>query len=624
LTIEISNVYAWSDSTIVLAWISGEPSRHKTFVSNRISKIQSIFPSKHWGHVAGKENPADLISRGTTVDNLKTSSLWWSGPPWLSEFAGRSRDPTRELSERELEIVQSEEKIKSRAFVARATSDSIIDSILCRFSSLTRIERVLAWCWRFVVNSRTKSTGREFSELSVKELLSSQLRLIKYVQGQFFEKELHDLTSKGHLDKSNPLKTMSPFIDKNGVLRVGGRLQRSALNYDKKHPILLPARCRFTKLLFVREHCRMLHAGPQALLASIREKYWPLNGRNIARKTLKECVICFKSNPRTMNQMMGSLPPDRVTWQRAFSVVGVDYAGPIITLVNKGRGQKTRKSYIALFVCFVTKAVHLEAVSDLTSDAFLAALRRFVSRRGHPNTIYSDNATNFVGAKRELEELYKAIRTTFSKPIDDYCISRQVQWKFIPPHAPHMGGLWEAGIKSCKYHLKRIVGETRLVFEELATVLAQIEACMNSRPLCQLSPDPNDFHALTPAHFLIGEPLTSLPDIDVVDTPVNRLDRWQLTQRIAQHFWKRWSVEYLTSLEGKCKWTKEQRNLTVDDIVLIVNDNAPPLQWKIGRVIELHPGIDNKVRVATIKTKDNVIKRSITKLCKLPTNSDNN
>ncbi|XP_039313012.1 uncharacterized protein LOC105206618 [Solenopsis invicta] len=231
----------------------------------------------------------------------------------------------------------------------------------------------------------------------------------------------------------------------------------------------------------------------------------------------------------------------------------------IITLANKSRGQKTRKLYIVLFVCFSTKAVHLEAVSDLTSDAFLAALRRFVSRRGHPNTIYSDNVTNFVDAKKELEELYKAIRTTFSKPIDNYCVSRQVQWKFIPPHAPHMGGPWEAGIKSCKHHLKRIVGGALLVFEKLST-----------------------------ANLLLG-----LPDVDVVDTLINRLDRWQLIQRIAQHFWKRWSVGYLTSLQSKYEWTKEQSNLTIDDIVLIVYENAPPLLWRIGRVIELHPGIDN-------------------------------
>ncbi|XP_029162600.1 uncharacterized protein LOC114934119 [Nylanderia fulva] len=237
---------------------------------------------------------------------------------------------------------------------------------------------------------------------------------------------------------------------------------------------------------------------PQTLLASIWERFWPLNGRNLARKIVRECTVCFKVNLKVSNQIMGSLPPERITCQRTFSVVGVDYAGPINTLAT---------------------------TSELTTDAFLATLRRFVSRRGYPQKIYSDNATNFVGAKRELEELYTAIKTTFSNAIDDYCTDRHIQWSFIPPHAPYMGEIWEAGIKSCKYHLKRVMGEARLTFEKFSTVLEQIEACLNSRSLCSLSSDPSDLQALTPAHFLIGEPLTSLPDIDVTGTSINRLDR---------------------------------------------------------------------------------------------------
>ncbi|XP_011859057.1 PREDICTED: uncharacterized protein LOC105556573 [Vollenhovia emeryi] len=207
--------------------------------------------------------------------------------------------------------------------------------------------------------------------------------------------------------------------------------------------------------------------------------------------------------------------------------------------MSKGRGRKTNKSYIALFICFSTKAIHLEAVSQLSSDAFIAALRRFAGRRGCPRKIYSDNATNFVGAERELAELYQAIRTSFDEPINEYCSLNEIQWSFIPPHAPHMGGLWEAGVKSCKYHLKRVIGETVLTFEELSTVLVQIEACLNSRPLCQLPSSPNDLQPLTPAHFLIGQSITGLPDMDLKESPVNRLDRWQLIQRLTQHFWKR-------------------------------------------------------------------------------------
>lgn len=180
------------------------------------------------------------------------------------------------------------------------------------------------------------------------------------------------------------------------------------------------------------------------------------------------------------------------------------------------------------------------------------------------------------------------------------------------------GGLWEAGVKSCKFHLKRIIGQNLLTFEELATVLVQIEACLNSRPICQLPSTPTDLQPLTPGHFLIGDSLTTLPDRDLQDTPINRLDRWQLIQKIFQDFWRRWSVEYLTSLQGRTKWKIERPNIVIDDIVLIQETNMPPLKWKLGRVTELHKGVDDKVRVVTLKTATGIYKRPITKLCKLP------
>lgn len=183
-----------------------------------------------------------------------------------------------------------------------------------------------------------------------------------------------------------------------------------------------------------------------------------------------------------LSQAMGSLPSDRVRPSRAFTIIGVDFAGPIITLVNKGRGRKTNKSYIALFICFSIKAIHLEATSELTTATFIAALRRFISRRGRPRILYSDNGANFIGANRELKEVHQFVRAEVEAGIGDVFVNENVEWKFIPSSSPHMGGL-EAGVKSCKYHLKRVMGNALFTFEELTTVLSQIEACLNSRPL---------------------------------------------------------------------------------------------------------------------------------------------
>lgn len=191
-----------------------------------------------------------------------------------------------------------------------------------------------------------------------------------------------------------------------------------------------------------------------------------------------------------------------------------------------------------------TRAVHNEIVEDLTTEAFLACLKRFVSRRGKPSDIVSDNATNFSGAKRELDSLYKILNTNKDK-IQNTLVNDNINWHFIPPRSPHFGGLWEAAVKSLKRHLLRVVGETILSYEVLHTLITEIEAILNSRPLCYLSSDPNDLQALTPGHLLIGDSLVHIPQNDFREVPTGRLSSWQHAQQIKQHFWTRWRKEYL-------------------------------------------------------------------------------
>ncbi|XP_012273722.1 uncharacterized protein LOC105696110 [Orussus abietinus] len=233
---------------------------------------------------------------------------------------------------------------------------------------------------------------------------------------------------------------------------------------------------------------------------------------------------------------MGSLPRDRVMANRAFFNTGVDFAGPIVTLVNKVQGRKNNKTHVALYVCFATKVINLELTSELTSAAFRATLRRFVGRRGNPQKIYNNNGTNIVGENRELTKMYKLVMAEVRTISDDVLAHQRIQWIFIPRGSPHMGGLWEAGVKSCKHHLKRTMGNKLLIDEELSLVLVQIEAYLNSRPLCQLSNNPTDLQPLTPVHFLVGEALTGIPKVDLQDVSINRLLRSQLLQRMVQEF----------------------------------------------------------------------------------------
>ncbi|XP_012521966.2 uncharacterized protein LOC105828265 [Monomorium pharaonis] len=286
------------------------------------------------------------------------------------------------------------------------------------------------------------------------------------------------------------------------------------------------------------EYLSLLHARPQLLLSSIREQFWLIGGRNLARKIIHKCVKCFRSNPTHSKTLMGELPKARVSQTMPFHNTGVDYAGPLLVKDRKGRGSKTSKAFVCLFICFATKALHLELVSNLTSETFIAAFRRFLVRRGTPAHIYSDNGTNFIGANRELKKLARSL-TNNAAFIEKTANKISINWHFIPVHSPHFGGVWKAEVKSTKHHLKRVAGNAILTYEEFYTLLVQIEAVLNSCPLTPMSSDPNDHVSITPAHFLVGRPLTSPADPTLTEVPASKLSRWQLIQKLQQHFWKR-------------------------------------------------------------------------------------
>ncbi|GFX31469.1 integrase catalytic domain-containing protein [Trichonephila clavipes] len=262
-------------------------------------------------------------------------------------------------------------------------------------------------------------------------------------------------------------------------------------------------------------------------------------------------------------------------------------------------------------------AVHLDIVTDLTSNAFIATLKRFIFRRGKCAKLYSDNATNFVGANIELKKMFNLVCKP-DEALASYMASEGIYWKFLPPRAPNFGGLWEAGVKSFKFYLKRVVGNIRLTYEEFLTVIIQIEGMLNSRPLVPLSSDLDDLNVLTPSHFLIGRSITSIVEPDLTNLNENRLDNWQKITKIIQLIWKRWSVDYLNSLQQRNKWHFEKKNAKIGDMVIIKEDNLPSCQWSLGRINNIYPGKDSKVRVVEVKTTRGIFKRPISKLCILP------
>ncbi|XP_029669884.1 uncharacterized protein LOC115239482 [Formica exsecta] len=194
-----------------------------------------------------------------------------------------------------------------------------------------------------------------------------------------------------------------------------------------------------------------------------------------------------------------------------------------------------------------TRAVHLDVASVYSADAFLAALRRLIARRGLCRALYSDCGTNFVGADAQLRALFAA-SSQKGQRIAKGLAAERIEWHFNPPAAPNFGGLWKAAVKAAKHHLPRVIGDAKLTYEEMATLLAQIESCLNSHPLQALSDDPEDLEALTPGHFLVGTALNAVPEPFLALETTTRLSRWQHLQQLRDHFWSRWSREYLHSL----------------------------------------------------------------------------
>lgn len=609
LHIKIEDIFYWTDSLIVLSWLALEPAQLKTFIGNRVSEIQTLTKVNRWSHVPSQENPADIISRGYGTKHLQESFLWWQGPIWLSK--------SRKFWPSTVELIDPPEKRTPKVQVLLA---SIEQNIFTKFSSLIKLQRVFAYCFRFIKNVKS-SENKILGSLTAEEIELSFQFLIKQAQSQDFSSEITCLQQNKPISNHSKLISLNPFLDSKGIVRLGGRIGKSHAKYDQKFPIILSGKHPLAELIIKREHIRNLHMGTQAILANIRSQFWLLSGRNAVKKVLRKCIICFRNNPSTINTLMGELPESRVIVSRPFYHAGVDYAGPFYIKASQLRSSKTVKTYLCIFVCMTSKAVHLEIVSSLSTHAFLNALKRFFSRRGKSKHLFSDNGTNFVGANRELQALTDMLKKD-ADILNNTLSQDGVTWHFIPPRSPHFGGLWESCVKSAKYHLKRVVGESLLTFEELSTIVTQVEACMNSRPICPLSDDPTDLTPLTPGHFLIGGPLVALPQMDLENTPMNRLSRYQHLTKMIQHFWHRWSAEYLPSLNPRSKWWQDNSTpLKEGTMVLLKDDVHPPLKWPLGRIVHLHPGTDNVVRVVSIRTATGITKRAINKISLLPIDS---
>ncbi|XP_029055232.2 uncharacterized protein LOC114882514 [Osmia bicornis bicornis] len=605
--VDFKQIRFWSDSTITLHWIKTSPHLLKTFVANRVSQIQAEVHSDIWFHVATADNPADFVSRGQLPAQLMQNNLWKFGPHWLS--LNQSFWPVSNI-----ETIEIPEKRRPVTLTTYLSLD-----LLRRYSSIDYLNRIVAYIFRFYYNIKCKNKKTSGS-LVISEIQEAHLRIIRLVQLESFPTELNNLENGKSVNRKSRLSNLNPFIDDKGLIRVGSRLKHAQLRYNLKYPIVLPHKHHITELIIRQVHINQFHSGIQATLHTIRHKYWPLAGKSIVKQVIHNCIRCSRYNPKTPQYIMGDLPKNRVTQMRPFETVGVDYCGPFFIKEKKFRNQKKLKCYVVVFVCFATKATHLELATDLTTESCLGALKRFLARRGKPRHIYSDNGTNFIGAKNEIVQAQTFLLSNeYKDKFQQFLTQENIEWHFSPPRSPHFGGLWEAAVKAFKKHLHKTVGDAIFTYEQFYTLIVEIEAILNSRPLTPLSSDPNDFLALSPSHFLIGDSLACLPEHDLADIQTNKLSLWQHIQKIKQHFWKRWQTEYLQELHTRSKWHTGNSTGIKEGILVTIRDvNSPPLQWQLGRVVAVHPGEDNIVRVVTVRTPHGIYKRALKNLVPLP------
>jgi hypothetical protein len=598
LNISRSNVFMFSDSQIALAWLNKEPQLFQTFVGNRVSKVQSLVPREKWFYVNTVDNPADLGTRGINASRFLNEAAWLNGPEFLLvDFVGKKYDDQN--------IVIPEMKKVCNLNVNVVELDF---SLLNRYSSFSRLCNVTSYLLRFIKICPSPTIVLTAFEVNRAFSVLTRLSQLKYFSDEICQ--LRENNSK--LIGKSPLLKLTPFIDDDNILRVGGRLKNSSLPYDRKHPIIIHSKCNLVRLYIKYLHEKYYHCSRLIILCHI-EKFWFIGSINrVIKRVIFDCNFCKTLKAETMQQIMGQLPIARVNLSRPFSHVGVDACGPFKTKCVGHRSTKYQKSWAVFFVCFAVKAVHIEVMSDMSTPSFLAAFRRFSSRRGIPGHVYSDNGSNFVGT----DNLFRLNEDE----ILECTAGDGITWTFNPPLAAHFGGLWESAIKSGKSYLVKIAKEQVLTFEELNTVFAQVEAILNSRPLCRNVTNNGIDNILTPSHFLTGTNITLLPECDDLKSTLAK--RWQHVQQMVGTFWRWWSKDYLNQLQQRTKWVNVSNNLVIGDLVLLKEDHSKPLHWRKGIVSETFPDSTGYVRSVALDTAFGKFVRPVTKLVFLKSAED--
>nr|XP_054587464.1 uncharacterized protein LOC129152993 [Nothobranchius furzeri] len=597
--------FFWTDSTVVLGYLNNDAKRFQVFVANRVQRIKSSTTPEQWAYVASEDNPADHASRGLTAKQLKSSN-WFTGPVFLW---------TEKLPERNINVGKiKDEDPELRKTIACATEVRKERTMLARlqkFSDWSRLVRAVARLRHKIKTYKGIITTIE-RDTSLEERKESELVIIKLVQAEAFSEEINALRTKKTVPESKDgrLCRLCPFLDEEGILRVGGRLTHASLHPHVKHPAILPKESHISTLLVRHFHAKVEHQGRGMTMNELRANgWWILGCSSLVSSQVYKCLKCRKYRRGTETQKMGDLPSDRIEPTPPFTCVGMDCFGPLY--VKDGR--KELKRYGLILTCLCSRAIHIEVVDDLSTDSFINALRAFIAIRGNVRQLRCDRGTNFVGAQREFANLMKDMDQEKFKAFGcDFLMN--------PPSASHMGGVWERQIRTIRSVLSAILDRSarRLDSTSLRTLLYEVMAIINSRPLSAESlNDPAGPEPLTPNHILtMKSTIIQPPPGQFLKEDIYLRKRWKRVQYLVNDFWIRWRKEYLLNLQARQKWHVSKRDLKVGDIVLLQEDFAPRNTWKMARVTDVFPGADNKVRKVRLLVRESTVNKQGTSTTK--------
>ena len=620
LKVPKERIFLYTDSEIVLFWLQKRPETLIPFVSNRISKIHDLEFS--FSYINTQHNPADIASRGISVEDMIDNKLWFHGPgfwklpkdQWPKETKDYSKLPTMEGIKRQhifsyTTIAQISSIDQQPQHDERTYMRLLINTPCMDYKKL--IQRVALVI--FIQDRLLKLHSMSYVNATYEQFMPYKNRALLYwirvAQNSEYSSEIKTLRSKKSLTPNSSLFKHLPFLDEDHILRLVGRLQESIHHtYDQKHPIILPKNHYFTYALVHHLHINDMHLSNDSLYWKVKDRFWIPQSRRLISQVIKRCVSCSKFNAVKATQIMAPNPRPRLQIAQPWIYVGVDLTGALPILIKKSKLLKvsdlppdmnkvkysppTENAYIVLFTCLSTRAIHLEIVLSNYAEEFLNSFLRFVSLNGTCLHLYSDNATYFQKAKNKLYEERSRVNSKLGK-------FSQVEftWHFQTPVAGHVGGLWERMIKMVKQSLQKSIRHTKLTYYELLTTIRLIQAAINDRPLTKLSEDATD--TLTPSKLIFGRKLVPWIDNYVANKPSVIEDitiRWKLRQKITNQIWNDFLKQYLLELQTRSKWFTDKPNLKIGDIVIVEKKNIKRHYWPTMRVVDVNVGRDGKVR----------------------------